>query len=79
MGNDVSTMDLVIHIDENLDAEQRGSLLATMRGAKGVIAVGYHDEIPHLMIVVFNPKSMTSADVLNLVKNSGFHAELTGG
>jgi hypothetical protein len=79
MGVDLSMVDLVVHIDEALDAVRRESLLATVREAKGVIAVGYHDEKPHLMIVVFNPKVLASVDVLNLVKSSGVHAELTGG
>lgn len=79
MGVDLTMTNLVVHIDETLDAARRDALLATVRGGNGVIAVGYHNEIPHLMIVVFNRKEMTSADVLNLVKSSGVHAELTGG
>jgi hypothetical protein len=79
MSVDVSMVDLVVHIDEALDAARRDSLLAAVREAKGVIAVGYHDEKPHLMIVVFNPKSLAPVDVLNIVKSSGVHAELTGG
>jgi hypothetical protein len=54
-------------------------LLATVREAKGVIAVGCHDEKSHLIIVVFNAKALASADVLNFVKSSGVHAEFTGG
>jgi hypothetical protein len=79
MGADLSMIDVVVHIDEALDAARRDALLAAVRGEKGVIAVGYHNEKPHLMIVVFNPKDMASVDVLNLVKSSGVHAELTGG
>jgi hypothetical protein len=79
MGSEVSMVDLVIHIDETLDEARRASLLTAVREAKGIIAVGYHNETPHLMIVVFNPKDLASADVLNLVKSEGVHAEFTGG
>ena len=79
MGNDVSMTPVVIHIDETLNSERREALLTALREANGVIAVGYHNETPHLMIVVFNPKNMESRDVLGLVKSNGVHAELTGG
>lgn len=79
MRAEVSMVDLVIHIDETLDEVRRRSLLTTVREAKGIIAVGYHNETPNLMIVVFDPKDIASADVLNLVKSAGVHAEFTGG
>lgn len=79
MGTELSMVDQVIHIDETLDEARRASLLTTVREANGIIAVGYHNETPHLMVVVFNPKNLASADVLNLVKGAGVHAEFTGG
>jgi hypothetical protein len=79
MGTDISMTNLVIHIDETLVAPRRDALVDAVRGEKGVIAVGYHNEKPHLMIVVFNPKDLASADILNLVKSQGVHAEFTGG
>jgi hypothetical protein len=79
MSIDMSMTNLVIHVDETLDAQRRDSLLAAVREAKGVIAVGYHNETPHLLIVVFNRKNLTALDVLSLARSSGVHAELTGG
>jgi hypothetical protein len=79
MANEISMTSRVIHIDETLDAARRESLLAVVREANGVIAVGYHNEQPHLMIVVFNPENLTSANLLSLVNDQGVHAEFTGG
>jgi hypothetical protein len=79
MGTQISMTDFVLHIDETLDASGRESLLNAVRAREGVIAVGYHNETPHLMVVVFNPKNLTSVDVLDLVKSTGVHAERTGG
>ena len=79
MAAETSMMDIVIHIDETLDAAKRDALLAAVRGTDGVIAVGYHNETAHLLIVVFNPKNLSSADVLAKIQSTGVHAELTGG
>ncbi len=79
MGTDISMTNLVIHIDEALDAPRREALVDAVHGANGVIALGYHNEKPHLMIVVFNPEDLASADVLNLAQSQGIHAGFTGG
>jgi hypothetical protein len=42
------------------------------------MSVCYHDEKPHLMIVEFDPDTVTSQDLLQIVLGQKVHAELIG-
>ena len=70
--------DIMIHIDETLDH----SILETIRDGiiqyEGVGSASFHDETPHLMIVLYNPEKMDSHRLLEIVLGMGFHAELVG-
>ena len=71
-------VDVTVHIDENLNDDQRGNLEESVRQQAGVIGVGYHENKPHLMVIEYNPDEVSSADLANLIKNQGVHAELIG-
>lgn len=75
---DINIVDVTIHIDENLEDARRPQLIEKMRAQAGVVAVGYHDEKPHLMVVEYNPEKTSSAQLLEAVKGEGLHAELIG-
>ena len=75
---DIQMIDVMVHIDEDLNKAQRNMLEKHMRMQDGVIALGYHDERPHLMIVEYNPECTSSSNILHLVKRHGYHAELIG-
>jgi hypothetical protein len=40
------------------------------------MAVAYHDEKPHLMVVIYDPKRVKSIEYVNAAKNRRLHAEL---
>lgn len=75
---DIKMVDVMIHVDESLDEERRHGLVETVRRQEGVVAIGYHDEQPHLMVIEYNPGKTDSAKLLDSVKAEGVHAELVG-
>ena len=70
--------DVMIHIDEDLQEWQRVMLEAHMRAQEGVIALGYHDYSPHLMLLEYDPYISHPMDFLRLVARHGYHAERVG-
>ncbi len=75
---DIKIVDVTIHIDETLEEARRPQLVDKIREQDGVVAVGYHDEKPHLMVVEYNPDKTSSSDLLETIKGEGLHAELIG-
>jgi hypothetical protein len=71
-------VDIIVHVDENIDHDHREALTERVRGVSGVVAVRLDDTKPHLMIVEYDPDAIKAIDVLNCVKEDGVHAELVG-
>ncbi len=71
-------VDIIVHVDENIDHDHREALTDKVRGVSGVVAVRLDDDKPHLMIVEYDPDAIKAIDVLNSVKEDGVHAELVG-
>jgi hypothetical protein len=70
--------DVTVHIDETIDHDRRTQIADTVRGRNGVMAVAHHDDEPHLMIVEYDPATVTSRVLLQVVLDQGVHAELIG-
>ena len=75
---DINLVDITLHIDENLSAEQRGTIEESLRALDGVVSVSNSDKTPHLAIVEYNPDKMDSQKILKRVTDQGVHAELIG-
>ncbi len=71
-------VDIIVHVDENIDHDHREALTDKVRGVSGVVAVRLDDDKPHLMIVEYDPDAIKAIEVLNCVKEDGVHAELVG-
>ena len=71
-------VDILVHVDENIDHEHREDLTEKVRGVAGVVAARLDDAKPHLMIVEYDPDTAKSLDILECVKADGVHAELVG-
>jgi hypothetical protein len=67
---------VTMHIDENTTHEDREALRDALLNLNGVMAAVYHDERPHLMIVVYDPERIKSIEFVNTAKSRGLHAEL---
>lgn len=75
---DIQLSDVTLHIDENLNHEQRGTIEESLRALDGVISVHNADKTPHLSMVEYDPNVTSSQDILARVTNQGVHAELIG-
>lgn len=71
-------VDVTIHIDETVDHDRRMAIADAVRAHSGVMGVAHHDSKPHLMIVEYDPESVTAQDLLKLVVSQNVHAELIG-
>ena len=67
---------VTMHIDENTTHEEREEFRDGLLGLDGVMAAAYHDERPHLMVIVYDPAQVKSIDFINLAKQRGLHTEL---
>ena len=69
---------VTIHIDETLDRVRLEKLRDTLLSERGVMAADYRQENPHLMVVEYDPDSISSNVLLKTVEAQGVHAELIG-
>jgi hypothetical protein len=67
---------VTLHIDENTRHEDREALRDALLNLTGVMAAAYHDERPHLMVVIYDPERVKSTEFVNAARKRGFHAEL---
>jgi hypothetical protein len=65
-----------MHIDEDTTHEEREAFRDALLNLNGVMAAVYHDNKPHLMIVIYDPGHVKSIEFVNLAKSRGLHAEL---
>ena len=75
---DTNLTDVILHIDEDLDNEQRETIEDSLRALDGVVSVHNSDKTPHLTIVEYDPAVMDSQKILKRVTDQGAHAELAG-
>ena len=75
---DSNLVDIMIHIDETLEHSALESIRDAILDQDGVGSASFHDEKPHLMIVMYDPEQMNSHSLLETVQGKGVHAELIG-
>lgn len=75
---DINLVDIVLHIDEDLNPEQRESIEVSLRALDGVVSVHNSDNTPHLTIVQYDHDEMDSQQILKRVTDQGAHAEIVG-
>jgi hypothetical protein len=65
-----------MHIDENTTHEDREVFRDALLSMDGVMAAAYHDEKPHLMVIIYDPGLVKSIEFVNAARRHGLHAEL---
>jgi len=68
--------DTLIHVEETLGLKERETLAESIREIPGVIAPRFNQGQDHLLLVAFDPAGIQSNDLLNSVRNKGYHAQL---
>lgn len=74
----MSISDILIHINQYLDEDQRKSLEESIRQVDGVIAPRFNPGKEHLLLVAFNPDATSTAALLAKVQSFGYSAQLVG-
>lgn len=77
--NSKPKLDIVLHIDELLDEQNRKRVEHVMIRAAGVARARFSDERHHLLVVGYDPAQTTSSKILKLVKQQQLTAQLIGG
>jgi hypothetical protein len=67
---------VTLHIDETTTHDEREALRDTLLNLSGVMAAAFHDEKPHLMVVIYKPDLVKSIEFVNAARHCGLHAEL---
>ena len=70
--------DVTIHIDETLDSTALQALQHNLARIEGIDHIDAQEEHPHLMVVSYDHRQMSSGSILSSFTNQGLHAELIG-
>ncbi|MEZ5542851.1 MAG: ATP-binding protein [Pseudomonadota bacterium] len=72
-------IDIVLHVDELLDEQNRRRVEHAICRATGVERARFNDERQHLLIVGYDPVQINSTQILKLVQQHDLSAQLIGG
>jgi len=74
----INISDIMIHINELLNDQQRSTLEEAVRQNEGVVAPRFNPGKEHLLVVAFNPDITSASTLLNKVQSFGYNAQLVG-
>jgi hypothetical protein len=72
------TVEIVVHISEDLEEQQRSNLIAALNSNAGIVAAEFCPLRYHLMLVRYDRDLYSSQDVLNRVNSHNVSARLIG-
>ena len=76
--NERAAVDVMLHIDEELSHGNLEEFRDVILHMNGVYSASFHDDKPHLMIIVYDPEILPSITFVNSAKDHNIHAELVG-
>jgi hypothetical protein len=71
-------VEIVVHITETLEQQQRGNLIAALESDGGIVSAEFCPLRYHLMLVRYDKDMYSSQDVLGRVKSQNINAQLVG-
>lgn len=72
------TVEIVVHVSENLDDRQRNNLVAALKSEEGIVSAEFCPLRYHLMLVRYDREQYSSQDVLGSVSAQKLQARLIG-
>lgn len=72
-------LDIVVHVDELLDEQNRKRVELAIKKATGVKRAYFNNDRQHLLVIGYDPAQTTSSKILKLVKQQQLNAQLIGG
>lgn len=76
--NDIHQVEVVVHIDESLNDEQRSGLVSNLQERDGVEKARFTTGRDHLMVIDYDSNKLHSDNVLDYVQQENVNAELVG-
>jgi len=73
-----NTVEIVVHISENLEERQRSNLVAALENKDGIASAEFCPLRYHLMLVRYDKDQYSSQDVLSAVSGQNLQARLIG-
>jgi len=70
--------DVTIHIDETLDSSAIQVIQQDLSRVVGIDKINSQPGNPHLMVIEYDRKMMSSRSILSTFTSQGLHAELIG-
>jgi len=74
----IERTDVVVHVADSLDAEQRLSLLERLRTEQGVSRVRADARSGQLLVVDYDRRAISALGILRCVQAQGYGARLVG-
>ena len=71
-------VEVIVHINENLDEERRAGLVEKISEDAGIFSVEFTPLRHHLVRVRYNREKVQSMDILNKIKGQSVNAQLVG-
>lgn len=71
-------VEVVVHVDEAFDQEQRDSLVRDLQKREGVEMAQFTQGRDHLLVVDYDRDRLQAQDVLALIRHEHIGAELVG-
>jgi len=72
------TVEIVVHISENLEERQRSNLVVALENKDGIVSAEFCPLRYHLMLVRYDKDQYSSQDVLSTVSGQKLQARLIG-
>lgn len=73
-----NTVEIVVHITEELNENQRDSLISALENSTGITNAEFCPLRYHLMLVRYDTDAFSSQDVLRRITSKNVHAQLIG-
>jgi len=78
MGNVNSKVEIILHIDDEVDEARRREMTTALEKNEDVYTAEFCPLRYHLILVNYNKENFSSKDVLNIVNEQGVTAQLIG-
>jgi hypothetical protein len=73
-----NTVEIVVHVTEELNKSQRDDLQAALKYTNGITDAEFSPLRYHLMLVRYDTEEFSSQDVLRRITSQDVHAQLIG-
>ena len=73
-----NTVDIIIHINEDLNNKERRKLSGEVSQIDGIISAGFEEKLSHLMVVAYDNLKTRHIEIIDGVRNRGLNAQLVG-